>query len=154
MITNLEYSQIGRLNPGLNETNIRLEAVKSFNLAYGRGKLGQIWAKIISKHNQLETLSSQPVSSHRPTNRIVSVSIRQIRGSLGRSGDFDANFNPLQERSRTRWISIATAVQMSIPLPPVELVQVGDTYYVRDGHHRISVAKSMDQEAIEARIVN
>ena len=154
MITNYEYSLIGTMSQRLNDTNLRLDAAKSFNLAYNRGKLNQLLAKILRKENHLQTLSSQPVASTHPTSRIVSVSIRQIKGSLGRSTDFDANFNPLQERSRSRWISILTAVRMNIPLPAVELVQVGETYYVQDGHHRISVAKSMDQEMIEARIVN
>ncbi len=154
MITSLDYSLIGSMNQNLEGGNSRLQAVKCFNRAYSRGKLGQLWAKILGKDNHLKTLASQPVSTRRPTSHIVSVPIQQIKGSLGRSADFDVNFNPLQERSRSRWISVASAIQAGIPLPPVELVQVGDTYYVRDGHHRISVAKTMEQEAIEARIVN
>jgi hypothetical protein len=154
MITNYEYSLIGNMSQRLNNMNLRIDAAKSFNLAYSRGKRNQLLAKILRKENHLRTLSSQPVTSNHPTSRIVAVPIRQIKGSLGRSTDFDANFNPLQERSRSRWISILTAVEMNIPLPAVELVMVGNAYYVRDGHHRISVAKSMDQEMIEARIVN
>lgn len=154
MITNYEYSLIGNMSQRLNNMNLRIDAAKSFNLAYSRGRRNQLLAKILRKENLLQTLSSQPVTSNQPTSRIVAVPIRQIKGSLGRSTDFDANFNPLQERSRTRWISILTAVKMNIPLPAVELVMVDNAYYVRDGHHRISVAKSMDQEMIEARIVN
>lgn len=154
MITNYEYALIGTMSQRLNDTNLRLDAAKSFNLAYSRGKRNQLLAKILRKENHLQTLSSQPVASTHPISSIISVPIRQIKGSLGRSTDFDVNFNPLQERSRSRWISILTAVRMNIALPAVELVQVGETYYVRDGHHRISVAKSMDQEMIEARIVN
>jgi uncharacterized ParB-like nuclease family protein len=81
------------------------------------------------------------------------VPIHQIKGSLGRSNDFDANFNPLHERTRSRWISVASAVRQRIPLPPVELLQVGDSFFVRDGHHRISVARAFGQEDIEARVV-
>jgi hypothetical protein len=154
MITNYENSLLGNINQGLDSTAIRLQAVKSFNLALNRGRLGQFWSKIFGKSNQLDTLTSQPDSSHRPTNRIISVSIKEIKGSLGRSEDFDINFNPLKEYSRSRWISVATAYQMGISLPPIELVQVGNKYYVRDGHHRISVAKSMEQEMIDARIMN
>jgi ParB-like chromosome segregation protein Spo0J len=43
---------------------------------------------------------------------------------------------------------------MGSSMPAVELVKVGSAYYVQDGHHRISVAHSLGQEAIEARIVN
>jgi len=154
MITNYEYSLIGNMSQRLNDINLRLDATKSFNLAYNRGRRNQLVVKILGKENHLQTLSSQPVASSRSTSRIVSVPIRQIKGSLGRSTDFDVNFNPLQERSHSRWISILTAVRMNIPLPAIALVQVGDTYLVRDGHHRISVAKSMGQVMIEARIVN
>lgn len=154
MFTNFENSLIGNLDLGLEGAHYRLEATKVFNLALARGRLGQLWAKILGKQNQLQTLTCQPVSPRRPTNRIVSVPMRMIKGSLGRSTDFDANFNPLQERSRSRWVSIATAIQMDIPLPPIELVQVGEAYFVQDGHHRISVTKTMGQEMIDARIVS
>jgi hypothetical protein len=154
MNISFEYSQIGKMDSGLDGTTLRMEAAKSFDAAYGHGRRSQFLAKLFGKENHLQTISSQPVESHRTTSRIVTVPIRQIKGSLGRSEDFDANFNPLNERSRSRWMSIATAVRMGTPMPAIELVQVGDAYYVRDGHHRISVAKSMDQEAIEARIVS
>jgi hypothetical protein len=39
-------------------------------------------------------------------------------------------------------------------MPYVELVQIEEPYYVRDGYDGISVAKYIDQEAIEARMVN
>ena len=154
MTISFEYSQITNLITSLDATSLRMEAVKTFNQAYSRGKRNQLLARIFHKDNHLQALSSQPVASSHPTSRIVTVPIRKITGSLGRSEDFDANFNPLQERSRSRWVSILTAIRSNISLPPVELVQVGSAYYVRDGHHRISVARSLDQEAIEARIVN
>jgi len=154
MTINLEYLQIGNMINSPDAAIVRLEAVKSFNQAYSRGKLGQLLAKMLHKENHLQTLTSQTISTHRATSHIVTIPIRQIKGSLGRTEDFDARFNPLQERSRSRWVSILTAIRSNIPLPPVELVQVGDTYYVQDGHHRISVARSLEQEAIEARIVN
>jgi hypothetical protein len=80
------------------------------------------------------------------------VPIRQIQGSEGRSKDFDAAFRPLRAHNRSRWLSVATAMQRNVILPPVALIQVGDVYYVRDGHHRISVAKALGQEAIDAEV--
>jgi hypothetical protein len=80
------------------------------------------------------------------------VSIKKITGSESRSADFDADFLPLHERTRDRWISIAKARLSGRGLPPVELVQVGDAYYVRDGHHRISVARALGEEAIDAQV--
>ena len=84
---------------------------------------------------------------------ICTVPIGQIRGSESRSEDFDADFRPLQQRTRARWLSIATASLMGVTMPPVELLQVRDVYYVRDGHHRVSVAQAMGQKYIEAQVM-
>jgi hypothetical protein len=81
-----------------------------------------------------------------------SVPIDQIRGSEGRSTDFDRNFCPLQDRTRGRWLGIAQARQAGKSLPPVLLVQVREAYFVRDGHHRISVACALGQRTIEAKV--
>ena len=80
------------------------------------------------------------------------VSIDQIKGSEGRSQDFDAKFRPLQRHNRDRWLDVAAAIHLGKALPPVDLIQVGEKYYVRDGHHRISVAKAQGQLSIEATI--
>ena len=81
-----------------------------------------------------------------------SVPIDRIRGSEGRSQDFDSDFYPLTSQTDERWISVAAAAQAGVSLPPVDLIQVGDIYYVRDGHHRVSVARALGQEAIEAEV--
>lgn len=153
MYTNLNLSLNTSIHLGLGDDSYRYEAVKVFNQVLNRGRLRQFWARLLGKPNRLQTLGSQPVASHRTTSQIVSVAINQIKGSLGRSNDFDASFNPLHERSRSRWISVAAAMRQHVPLPPVELLQVGDSFFVRDGHHRISVARAFGQEAIEAYIV-
>ncbi len=78
------------------------------------------------------------------------VPIHQIRGSEGRYGDFDIDFNPLNSRTAGRWMSVAVAMSQGVTLPPVELIQVGEDYYVRDGHHRISVARAFGEKYIDA----
>jgi hypothetical protein len=80
------------------------------------------------------------------------VPIQRIVASEGRSSDFDAAFNPLQEGNGERWTKIATLKLLGYDLPPVELIQVGEDYIVRDGHHRISVAAAMGQESIDAHV--
>lgn len=81
------------------------------------------------------------------------VPIAKIRGSLNRCNDFDINFRPLQEYTEERWITIAVAHSRDESLPPVDLVELDDTYFVTDGHHRISVARMMGQREIEAEVV-
>jgi len=80
------------------------------------------------------------------------VPIDQIRGSEGRCSDFDRDFNPLHDHSRGRWLRIAAARRRGMPLPPVDLVQVGNLYFVQDGHHRVSVARALGQPDIEAKV--
>lgn len=81
------------------------------------------------------------------------VSIDRIVGTEGRMQDFDRGFHPLRERMRDRWMRVAGAILANEPLPPVELIQVGDNYFVRDGHHRISVSRALGREVIEADVI-
>jgi hypothetical protein len=154
MLTIYGYAPELNMSCKQDETQLRIEAAKAFNKAYERGKLVRFLSTLLRRTNRLQLLDTQPVDSRRHTSHIVSVPIRQIKGSLGRTTDFDAGFYPLSEACRTRWISILTAMRQSIPMPAVELMQVGPAYYVVDGHHRISVAKSLGQQAIDAHIVN
>ncbi len=83
---------------------------------------------------------------------VVTRNLRSIIGSEGRAADFDLGFHPLDESARDRWVSMAVAYLRHLPLPPVELIQVGDAYFVRDGHHRISVGRAFGQIAIDAEV--
>ncbi len=83
---------------------------------------------------------------------LQSVPIRKIYGSEGKSCEFDSRFRPLCERTRDRWVSIAIAHGQGISLPAIELIQIGEIYFVRDGHHRISVAVNSGQEQIDAAV--
>ena len=80
------------------------------------------------------------------------VAIDSIIGSEGKTGDFDMGFHPIKEASRERWVNMAVAYLKCMTLPPVQLVQIGDVYFVRDGHHRISVARALGQKDIDAEV--
>lgn len=81
-----------------------------------------------------------------------SVAIDSIIGSQGRYRNFTRHFMPLEESLRARWKKVDDAVSAGKDLPPVELYKVCDTYFVKDGHHRISVAKAKKKHSIEARV--
>lgn len=80
------------------------------------------------------------------------VAVNQIIGSEGRYGDFDRRFMPLHNTNSTRWRSIDRALLQAVDLPPVELYKIGDIYFVKDGNHRISVARDRGQEYIDAYV--
>jgi hypothetical protein len=78
------------------------------------------------------------------------VPINQIIGSQGRFRDFDRAFLPIQTRTKGRWMNIDRAHLEQVPLPPVDLYKMGDVYFVKDGNHRVSVARERGQEFIDA----
>jgi hypothetical protein len=78
------------------------------------------------------------------------VPLDQIVGSVGRGRDFDRRFRPTSGRSRGRWEQIATATRRGESFPPIDVMKVGELYFVRDGHHRVSVARSLARTDIDA----
>jgi hypothetical protein len=71
----------------------------------------------------------------------------------GKVGDFDPGFLPIDRRLRDRWTRIYRAMVEGDELPPIDVYKVGDNYYVIDGHHRVSVARSLGREFINARVI-
>jgi hypothetical protein len=115
-----------------------------------RGRRGRLLAALTHRSRALLPLPSQAADGHFAGQQVVSID--QIRGSEGRTQDFDRDFNPLRDVTQGRWLSVLRALRQGQSLPPVELVKVGPLYYVRDGHHRISVARAMGQEYVEATV--
>src|SRR5438034_1530389 len=73
------------------------------------------------------------------------VEIDQIVGSVGRYRDFDRAFLPRQVQTQDRWESVDRAYLDHTELPPVDLYKIGETYFVKDGNHRVSVARERGQ---------
>jgi hypothetical protein len=80
------------------------------------------------------------------------VPLDMIVGTVDRAVDFDRGFRPTSARLRSRWERIAAAQRRGEALPPISLFQIGDLYFVRDGHHRVSVAKSLGRDDIDAYV--
>jgi hypothetical protein len=80
------------------------------------------------------------------------VEVDRIVGSEGRYRDFNRHFLPRKEFLRSRWISIDMAHYNDVILPPVRIYEVGGVYFVRDGNHRVSVARIRGQTMIDAEV--
>lgn len=78
------------------------------------------------------------------------IPIDHIVGSVGRYRDFDRHFLPLNPASEERWKRLDMALNQLVCLPPIEVFQVGEVYFVRDGNHRVSVARANKLTEIEA----
>lgn len=82
------------------------------------------------------------------------IPVNLIVGSEGRYNDFDNKFFPKSMHLKTRWEHIDMAHINDIPLPPISLYELGGLYFVRDGNHRVSVAKAKGIEFIDAEVVS
>lgn len=80
------------------------------------------------------------------------VALDTIIGTVDRGRGFDRRFRPTGPEVRERWERVAGAMRRGEALPPVDLYRVGEAHFVRDGHHRISVARSLGHETIPARV--
>jgi hypothetical protein len=80
------------------------------------------------------------------------VQIDTIIGSVDRGRDFDRRFRPTSGRVRSRWEQIAEIVRRGEALPPVDLLRIGEIHFVRDGHHRVSVARALGLADIDAYV--
>ncbi len=82
------------------------------------------------------------------------VAIDRIVGSEGRYRDFNRAFLPRHDAMARRWINVDIAHYRNIILPPIKLFELGGVYFVRDGNHRVSVAKSKGAEFIDAEVIS
>lgn len=82
------------------------------------------------------------------------IPIAKIVGSEGRYHDFDNNFFPKSSHLKNRWQHVDEAAIQQINLPPIKLYEIAGLYFVRDGNHRVSVAKARGTEFIDAEVVS
>jgi hypothetical protein len=73
-------------------------------------------------------------------------------GTVGRARDFDRGFRPTSGRTRGRWERIATAARRGEAFPPIDVYRIGEVHFVKDGHHRVSVARAQGLDTIDAYV--
>jgi ParB-like nuclease domain len=84
---------------------------------------------------------------------LKAIPIVDIRGSVGRATDFDASFLPVRPHLRERWAQLDAAMRGGEAIPPIEVYHLGNVYFVKDGHHRVSVARQLGWKTIKARVI-
>jgi hypothetical protein len=80
------------------------------------------------------------------------IALDSIVGSVDRSRDFDRTWRPTSNRPKERWQRMATAQRRGVAMPPISVYRIGDLHFIRDGHHRVSVAGAMGWRTIEADV--
>jgi hypothetical protein len=133
------------------------QALDDFNHARNRALFSRIkhfmntdQDKLLSFHDVKEIL--------RPKNEVYRgmqvVPINLIIGSEGRYRDFNKAFLPRRNHLRARWTRVDKAHLENVTLPPIQLYEIGGVYFVRDGNHRVSVARAQGVEQIDAEVIS
>ena len=87
---------------------------------------------------------------------VQEIRVDRIVGSAApeaKASDFDPGFLPINRRMRERWTRIYLAMVEGDELPPIDVYKVDGNYYVIDGHHRVSVARNLGRDTINARVI-
>ncbi|MDR2375757.1 MAG: transcriptional regulator [Treponema sp.] len=140
------------------ETNIyTAQAIDDFNAARNRALFSRIQHFINTDRDRL--LSFHDVKEIlKPKNEVYRgmqiVPIKLIVGSEGRYRDFNKAFLPRRNHLRARWTRVDKAHLENVTLPPIQLYEIGGVYFVRDGNHRVSVARIQGVEQIDAEVTS
>ncbi len=133
------------------------QAKEDFNRARLRAVFGRALALLRNEKDQLLSLKEvkallrPEAESYRG---LKTVPIERIVGSEGRYLDFNRIFLPKREHLRGRWTRVDLAHYQQVHLPPVTLYEIGGVYFVRDGNHRVSVARTQGAEFIDAEVIS
>jgi hypothetical protein len=84
--------------------------------------------------------------------RLQDICLKQIIGSVGRVHDYTADFMPKLRADESRWVQVNRAINGFGGVPPIEVYQLNGHYFVQDGHHRVSVLRSMGISCTEAYV--
>jgi len=130
-------------------------AVQDFRRARRRATLQQILARLTGKSADL--LSYEEVRQKLKARTLGARSLRDIPldgivGSVGRYNDFTRSFLPRQDSDEGRWARVRAAVTDMRGLPPIEVYQIDQAYFVLDGNHRVSVARQLGATHIQAYV--
>jgi hypothetical protein len=134
-----------------------MQAADDFSRARARAILSRMQHFLNADRDRL--LSFNDVKNIiKPKNQIYrgmrTVPISLIIGSEGRYRDFNKYFLPRSEHLRGRWERVDQAHLGDITLPPIQLYEIGGVYFVRDGNHRVSVARAQKVEHIDAEVTS
>jgi hypothetical protein len=155
MFGTLVYDPISTENtPG--KAYLVVKAAQLFSMERTRSRIRRLYARFLGRNMHLLDLSeilSQKSGENKAYIGNKTVPIDRIRGSESRCDDFDINLRPLHDHLRSRWINVAVARMSGAALPAVELIHVGGFYFIRDGHHRVSIARALGEKYIDAIVL-
>ena len=127
----------------------------TFERARRRGVYARL-ARVLGREGPAELLPLEEATRRlRPFARryvgLRPIPLSQVVGTESRGSDFDRSFHPRRAGIRDRWQQVEQAFP-DAAFPPIVVYQLGDVYFVIDGHHRVAIARQNGMETIDAEV--
>lgn len=134
-------------------TNLRSYASYQFSALRIRAERDRFFAKLMGKNASLPTFPDelQHGKGSKKSLGVKNIRVDQITGTLHQCKDFDHKFRPIHKHLLARWVHTFISLNHD-QWSPILVHKLGEQYFVEDGHHRVSVARAVGMEFIEAKI--
>jgi nucleotide-binding universal stress UspA family protein len=130
-------------------------SLDDFHSARRRAALDDILSRITRKSSRMlkyDEVRTQLGGLESANRKLKEIPLDSIVGTVGRYNDFNRKLLPLNKHDGERWIRVRRAVENAVGLPPIEVYQIGDAYFILDGHHRASIAREFGATHIQAYV--
>lgn len=131
-----------------------IEATSEFARARRQAEIERLRSWLLGRDSRLLPFDTirRNLRQQSPLYRgIQQIPVEKIVGSVGRYDEMTREFLPLNDSLKDRWVKMAQLAHTE-GWPPIELYKVSDTYFVRDGNHRVSAARQLKFPSIEAHV--
>jgi hypothetical protein len=137
--------------------SVYIQAIEDYKKARRRAEFQELLARLTGQSDDLALLSYDEVRQklkaiEKGTEYLTEIPVEEIVGSVGRYHDFRREFLPKASINQSRWVKIMAETRGLSGLPPIEVYKIGDVYFVKDGNHRVSVARQMGNSSIQAYV--
>jgi nucleotide-binding universal stress UspA family protein len=131
------------------------DAARDFRRARKRAAMQDLIARMTGRRDDLlsfEDVRRKLKARVSPKRQLRDIPLDAIVGSVGRASDFTRDFLPRNESDAVRWARVKAARSDLLGMPPIEVYQIGQAYFVLDGNHRVSVARASGDTHIQAYV--
>ena len=130
-------------------------AIEDFYRAHRKASLKEIVSTLAGLHSDLlqyDEILQKLHARGQSDKGLQEIPLDAIVGTVGRYSDFTKDFLPKRAENKDRWVNVKTAMSGMRGVPAIEVYRVGEAYFVKDGHHRVSVARQMGHKFIQAYV--
>ena len=139
----------------MEQRGLFARAIQDFHHARSQAALEQLTARLTRRSSELlsfEEVRNQLHLVPSGIRKVENIPLNSIIGSVGRYSDYTRSYWPISGEDEQRWAKVKMAISDMAGVPPIEVYQIGEVYFVRDGNHRVSVFREMGASHIQAYV--